>query len=199
LNKKLRDRSISSAVGDLSPWSTALNAAKKAKELLAAGEGSRDLQDRARTLLAALQEGQAAAQTKARGNRRDRGLLDRLAKIRGARSAHSNVQRTDAEYTAAFREFGIDILALDPKEAGRRLAARSARVELASFLDDWTYLRYWVPPEQEKGLRRHITEAARTAYPDPWRDALRTQIRGTDKGALLRLADDEKALVAQRG
>ena len=48
----------SAAVGDLSPWSTALNAAKKAEGLLAAGEGGPELQDRVRTLLAALEQGQ---------------------------------------------------------------------------------------------------------------------------------------------
>ena len=106
-------------------------------------------------------------------------------------------EKTNAEYRAAFLDFGIDFETLDPKEAGKRLAARSAPVELAAFVDDWTYVRNAIPPEKEKGLWRRLNEAARAADPDPWRDALRAQIRGTDKASLARLADDQKAPEAQ--
>ncbi|MGO9917434.1 MAG: protein kinase domain-containing protein [Isosphaeraceae bacterium] len=187
----------SAAVGDVSPWSTALNAATKAEGLLAAGESGRELQDRVRTLLAALAQGQAEAQTKAREARRDRELLDRLAKIREARSVHMKPAQTDVEYTAAFRDFGIDFEKLDPKEAGKRLASRSAPVELAAFLDDWVHVRLSFPEKQEGAFWRRLNEAARAADPDPWRDALRAQVRGSDRNALSRLADDQKALEGQ--
>jgi len=187
----------SAAVGDLSPWSIALNAAKKAEGLLAAGEGDTELHNRVRTVLAALELGGADAQAKAREAKRDHELLDRLETIRSERSVHLNAERTDAEYQAAFREFGIDFETLDPKDAGKRLASRSAPVELASFLDDWTYVRTLIPPAKEKSLWRRLNEAARAADPNAWRDALRAQIRGTDKGVLPRLADDQKALEGQ--
>ena len=113
------------------------------------------------------------------------------------RGVHFNPYRTDAEYRAAFGDFGIDFETLDPKEAGKRLAARSAPVELAAFVDDWAYVRSTIPPEKEKGLWRRLNEAARVADPDPWRDALRAQVRGTDKASLSRLADNPDALERQ--
>jgi len=187
----------SAQVGELAPWSAAHNAVKQARGLLAGGEVALALQDRVQAVLAGIEQGQAEAQSKAREVRRDRELLDRLEEIRLERGVHFKTARTDAEYKAAFREFGIDFETLDPKEAGKRLAARSAPVELAAFVDDWTYVRSSIPPEQEKGLWRRLNEAARTADPDPWRNALRAQIRGSDKAALARLADDQKALEGQ--
>jgi serine/threonine-protein kinase len=187
----------SAAVGDLSPWSAALNAARRAEGLLAAGEVGVPVHDRFRTVMTALERGQAEAQSQAHEARRDRKPLDRLETIRGERSQHTNAERTDADYAKAFRDFGIDFTRLDPGEAGRRLAARSAPVEFASFLDDWVYVRAYIPPDKERGLWRRLNDAARVADPEPWRDALRAQIRGTDLAVLPRLADDEKALEGQ--
>jgi serine/threonine-protein kinase len=187
----------SAAVGDLSPWSAALNAARRAEGLLATGEVGVPVHDRSRAVIAALEQGQAEAQSRAHEARRDRELLDRLETILGERSQHDNAERTDADYAKAFRDFGLDFARLEPKEAGRRLAARSAPVEMASFLDDWGYVRAYFPPDKERGLWRRLNEAARAADPDPWRDSLRAQIKSTDKSVLLRLADDEKALEGQ--
>ena len=47
----------------------------------------------------------------------------------------------DAEYSAAFREFGLDIERLDSKQAGAWIARRSKPIELASYLDDWALVR----------------------------------------------------------
>ena len=187
----------SAGVGDLAPWLAALNAAKQARGLLAGGEAAAAVQDRVRTVLAGIEQGEAEAQAKAREARRDRELLDRLAKIREARSVHRKAAQTDVEYAAAFLDFGIDFEKLDPKEAGKRLASRSAPVELAAFLDDWAHVRLSFPPKQEGAFWRRLNEAARAADPDPWRDALRAQVRGNDRNALSRLADDQKALEGQ--
>ncbi len=187
----------SAGLDDLAPWLAALSAAKQARGLLAGGEAAAAVQDRVRTVLAGIEQGEAEAQAKAREARRDRELLDRLAKIREGLSVHRKPAQTDVEYTAAFRDFGIDFGTLDPKEAGKRLASRSAPVELAAFLDDWVQVRLSIPPKQEGTFWRRLNEAVRAADPNPWRDALRAQVRGTDRNALVRLADDQKALEAQ--
>jgi tetratricopeptide (TPR) repeat protein len=187
----------SAPIGDLSAWSAAVNAAKKAEGLLAAGEAGSELTDRVLTLVAALQKGRATAQSQAQEVRRDRALLERLEQIRLERSIHHDNARTDADYLAAFLEFGINFEKLDAKDAGNRLATRSAPIELAAFVDDWVYVNYAIRANKEKGLWRRLNEAARAADPDPWRGALRSQIQGTDKAALLRLADDQQELARQ--
>ncbi|MCU0880484.1 MAG: tetratricopeptide repeat protein, partial [Pirellulaceae bacterium] len=81
----------------------------------------------------------------------------------------------------AFREYGIDIEALNPEEAAARIAARPIRVDLAVALDRWhnTVRRMGVNPvkglEGEKGVahRDRLRQIARLADPDEVRNRLR--------------------------
>ena len=186
----------SAAIGDLTAWAAALSAARQAQGVLAAGDAGADVKNRVRFVLASLEREQAEAQLKADELRRDRELLARLETIRGARSLDRSA-KTDGDYAAAFREFGIDFARLDAAEIGRLIRARSTPAELAAFLDDWAYLRFSLPPERDGGFARKLIAAARAADPEPWRDSLRKQIRGNDKTALPRLADDMNALDGQ--
>jgi tetratricopeptide (TPR) repeat protein len=120
-----------------------------------------------------------------------------LETIRGDRSEHWDPKRSDADYAAAFRAFGIDPDELDPGEAGRRLARRSEPVELASYLDDWAETRRKARAEKDDPTWRRLLASAQAADRHPWREALRDQIGGTDLAVLRRLADDEKELAAQ--
>jgi eukaryotic-like serine/threonine-protein kinase len=187
------------AVGDeRSRWSEALSAAKRADGLLASGEVDDALHLRVRTVLAALEQEQAAANARAESIRRDRELLGRLESIRGARSEHWDTRRTDKEYASAFRDIGIDVDRLGPKAAGDWLHARSEPVELASYLDDWASgRRAEGGPEPEW---RTLVETARVTDPDPWRDRVRAKLGTQDAAstAFFRaLADDTRALDAQ--
>jgi serine/threonine-protein kinase len=195
--ERLRGQAQSAALGDLTKWSEALGAARRARDLLAQGQADDKLQTRVATALVDLQREQVAAQLRATEIERDRKLLGALETIRGNRSEHWDPKRTDAEYAAAFRDFGIDLDQLDPKAAGRRIAQRSAPVELCSFVDDWAFVRRRARGLREEASWQRLIAAAQAADPDPWRVALRDRIGRGNKEALRRLARDEKALVSQ--
>ncbi len=124
--------------------------------------------------------------------------MSRLESVRGNRAEHGILRQTDAEYAAAFRDAGLDLDVTDPERAGAWIAARSAPVELASFLDDWALVRRAAGAGET--FSRRLAAAARAADPDFWRDALRAGLEA--KGpeaveALRKLAGDEEVLDAQ--
>jgi serine/threonine-protein kinase len=178
------------AAGNLDHWATALAAARHAHDLAAQGQADAALRDHVNAELAALEREQHEAQA-------ERRLLDQLETIRGSRSEHWDPKRTDAEYAAAFRAFGIDLDQLDPKEAGKGIAQRSAAVELASYLDEWASRRRKARGQKDEASWHRLLQAAQAADPDPWRVALREQVGRDDREALQRLAADAKALEAQ--
>jgi tetratricopeptide (TPR) repeat protein len=85
-------------------------------------------------------------------------------------------------YQAAFRAYGIDVLALSPTEAGARLRERAIRAELAAALDEWADLD--VPDPQRLRLRR----VAWLGDPDPWRRRLRAARGARDRAVMRELA-----------
>ncbi len=68
-------------------------------------------------------------------------MVERLAEIHNDLGVHGDAKRIDAEYAAAFREYGVNLDAADPAEAGARLAASPVAAELADALDQWVFLR----------------------------------------------------------
>jgi serine/threonine-protein kinase len=176
--------------GNLERWSAALVAARHARDLATQGEASAALCAQVDRELASLEREEIQAKA-------ERRLLDELEAIRGNRSEHWDLKRTDAEYAAAFRTFGLDLDRVNPKEAGNQIGQRAAAMELASFLDDWAIVRRRVLGEKEDATWRRLLTAAQAADPNPWRAALRDQIGRGDPGPLKLLADDEKALEAQ--
>jgi len=123
-SERVRGRAQSAAPGGLTLWSEALGSGRRARDLLAQGEADDTLQARVMATLADLEREQGLAQQRATQIERDRILLGELETIRGNRSEHWDPKRTDAEYAAAFRAFGIDLDQLDPKEAGTQIARR---------------------------------------------------------------------------
>jgi len=194
---RLSGQAEESAAGDLTKWSDALGAARRARGLLNEGEADDALQDRVAVVLAGLEREWHAAEQRAAEVERDRKLLGELETIRGNRSEHWDSKRTDVEYAAAFRGFGIDLDQLGPEEAGKRIAQRSEPVELASYLDDWSRIRRAGRGTKDEASWRRLLAAAQAADPDPWRATLRDQIGRNDRGALRRLAADQKTLEAQ--
>ncbi len=95
----------------------------------------------------------------------DRKLLADLEAARGDRADQNDPKRSNAEYAAAFRKAGLDQDATDPKQAGAWIAGRSAPIELASFLDDWTMVRRAARADEKASAR--LIAAARAADPDP--------------------------------
>ena len=195
--ERLRGQAQSAALGDLTRWTEATGAAQRARDLLAEGEADDALRARVTAVLADVERERDAAVARAAEVGRDRALLGRLETIRGDRSEHWDPKRSDADYAAAFRAFGIDPDELDPDEAGRQIAQRSEPVELASYLDDWAETRRKARAESDESTWRRLLATAQAADPHPWRMALRDQIGGSDLAVLRRLADDEKELAAQ--
>jgi len=192
--ERLRGQAQSAALGELTRWTDALGAARRARDLLAEGEADDSLRGRVTTALVELEREQAAARQRAAEVERDRMLLGQLETIRESRSEHWDPKQTDAEYAAAFRGFGIDLDQLDPTESGKRIAQRSAPVELALYLDDWASQRRKARDKLDDASWRRLLAAAQAADPDPWRVALRDQIGRDDREGLRRLAADQKTL-----
>jgi tetratricopeptide (TPR) repeat protein len=145
-------------------WPEGQAAARRAEALLASGGGDPELQQSVRTLLADLR------------------MVAQLEDIRILRSSvkdgYFNAEGADRAYAAAFRNDGIDVEALDSREAARRLRARAIRIELAAALDGWAETRRWLPRQGRKSWRE-LLAVARAADPDPWRRSLRdTVLRG---------------------
>jgi tetratricopeptide (TPR) repeat protein len=106
-------------------WAEARTAAERAGGRLG-GAGPEDLQRRQRRL------------------RDDLAMIERLEGIRLAQAAVSGGRFDRAaaltKYPAAFRDFGLDVLALEPDEAARRVRASAIRAQLVAALDDWLLL-----------------------------------------------------------
>ena len=115
---RLSAQAQAAAVGDLTKWSEATGAASRARDLLAAGEADEALRGRVAAVVSDLKRQEAAAHQRSTEIERDRKLLSQLETIRGGRGEHWDPKKTDSEYAAAFRAFGIDLDQLGPQEAG---------------------------------------------------------------------------------
>ena len=100
-------------------WVEAFEAASRAEALLPAWPGQRPTFATASARCWKRSLGNATMPT---CERRDRRMIERLAEIHNDLGVHLDGERADAEYAAAFRNYGVDIDALDPAQAGRLLA-----------------------------------------------------------------------------
>jgi Flp pilus assembly protein TadD len=184
VNKALEEASLSrgqarSGACDPAMWAEASAAAKRAEALLDQnGEGG-ELRDRVQDLLTAIARDRATAEAA----EKDRRLVERLIEIHSDFAVHLDQAQMDAQYVAAFRDIGVDVDALNPAEAGARIAARPDAGELLGALDQWIFARQRHDPA---GARRLIA-VSRAADPDPWRRRLRDALdsKDADKGQAL--------------
>jgi serine/threonine-protein kinase len=116
-------------------------------------------------------------------------LLAKLEATRGNLAETSDAVQADREYRDSFREFlDADLDSMDPQRAGEAIQQSMAAEEIAGALDDWALLHR--KPGQSGGSQRwqRLELVARSADPDPWRDALRQQFGTWDKTRLDELA-----------
>jgi tetratricopeptide (TPR) repeat protein/serine/threonine protein kinase len=92
--------------------------------------------------------------------------------------------RADPAYGAAFRDYGLDLEALDPDEAGARIRASSIKDHLVAALDDWVLSK---PRAKAAGWER-LLAVARRADDDSWRNRFREALQRGDKKAMEDLA-----------
>src|SRR5262245_32555549 len=149
----------------------ALAAVKRAEALLAGSAGSEELRRRVRQWQADLK------------------MVKRLEEIRMQQSevkiGHLDYSVTASAYTAAFREYGINLEGPDPAVAAERIRASGIRESLAAALDDWA----WVTVNTGPGGRERLLAVARLADPDDWRNRFRDPGLGKNRVALEALAD----------
>jgi tetratricopeptide (TPR) repeat protein/serine/threonine protein kinase len=159
------------------------------------------LQDQARwaEALAAAQEveeglGAGLAPARLRERLVDLKMVARLEEARlmtssaiSAKACAMDIEGAEAEYARAFRDYGLDVDALEPGEAANRIRARPIGLQLAAALDDWSRMRRWLRGEADPGWR-HLLAVAKAADPDPWRNRLRDSWERKDREALSMLA-----------
>jgi tetratricopeptide (TPR) repeat protein len=114
----------------------------------------------------------------------DQNLLARLVDIRSGETDVPDNSVTDAAYSDAFREAGIEPDRLTDLEVGAKIKARPASLTLAlaSALDHWALVRRRARPVST-GAWERLVAAARAADPDPLRNQLRTLWSQPDLGA----------------
>jgi tetratricopeptide (TPR) repeat protein len=94
----------------------------------------------------------------------------------------------DSRFAEEFREFGIDVDALEPAEAAARVGRADIRPALVKGLDEWAALRRRARGDNDPGWKK-LVEIARDADPDAWRKRFREALLGRDRKTLERLAD----------
>ncbi|MBN2492325.1 MAG: tetratricopeptide repeat protein, partial [Planctomycetes bacterium] len=192
----LRGQARGAGVGDLSPWVRAVEAARRAVLTARPGEVDADVEIRAAALLAEVEDEQQAARAAAAQAAADRATVEQLEDIRLRAAdlwdtASDYEAQTDAAYAAAFRDHGIDVDALSPDEAARRIAASTVSMPLVAALDDWVGVRR---RQAERGKGKpdwaRLHAIAQAADPDPVRRRARDAWRADDLTTLRALAGE---------
>jgi tetratricopeptide (TPR) repeat protein len=156
-----------------SRWTEALAAGRRAEAILAGGAGDEDLRQHVREILADVQ------------------MVLNLEEARSwSTEGLFNLEKENDGYERAFREYGIDVDALDVAVAAERIRARAIQRELTAVLDAWSFVRERLENRRKDATR--LLEIARQADPDPWRNRLRVAMQQHDRQALLEMADSEE-------
>jgi serine/threonine protein kinase/Flp pilus assembly protein TadD len=95
----------------------------------------------------------------------------------------------DRRFSEAFRDFGIDVEALDTVEAAARMRATKVDPALVQALDEWAAMRKRSGGEQD-GLWKKLLAIAQQADADEWRNRFREALLCQDRVALMKLADE---------
>jgi serine/threonine protein kinase/Flp pilus assembly protein TadD len=155
-------------------WPEARLAARRAEPLLSAGLLNEGLRRRVHEKVA------------------DLAMVDRLEQIRLQKAAstkedHFDGAQADPAYAQAFRDYGVDVMALSAEEAAGRIRARGICVELAAALDDWAAVCRGTRDKADTTWK-DLLGLARAADPDDLRNRLRDALERRDAQALIRLA-----------
>jgi serine/threonine protein kinase/uncharacterized protein HemY len=169
-------------------WPEALSAVKRAEGILAVGANPKLEQD--------VQE-----------MRRDLEMVIRLEDIRlessAGRRGDFDFPGRGAAYAAAFRDYGIDLTALEPLQAAQQIRTKrkTTRDELIAALDDWAFM-VCGPTRQEWDFmvrgptpqRTWLLTIARAVDDDDWRNRLREAMERGDAKILKEMADSDHVL-----
>jgi serine/threonine-protein kinase len=153
-------------------WVKAIEASRYAVMLVNRDDAAPELRSRVLSVQGAITRERDRAEAVVK----DRRIVERLAEIHNDFGVHFDAARTDAEYAAAFRDYGVDVETLEPSAAGSRLAESPVAPELANALDQWAFIRRG-PGRQGHDYAARLIAIAKTADPDPWRNRLRDTLQ----------------------
>jgi serine/threonine protein kinase/tetratricopeptide (TPR) repeat protein len=138
--------------------------------------------------------------------------VEMLANVELARLERTSVranrfdnQAADKAYRAAFEEYGLLVLDLEPQEAAEHITASPIAAGLVAALDDWVGFVARTddpdaPPEESGPVipnpadRAKLLAVAQLADPDPWRQQVRQAITRGDQARLLELSREARVL-----
>jgi serine/threonine protein kinase/Flp pilus assembly protein TadD len=173
------EREIERALQEATSWSErgnfseGMSAVKRAEGLLASGRASTELRQR------------VAAK------RADLDLVTRLEEIRLEQSTvkgdRFDTEAADARYRAAFRDYGLDVEALDLDEV--RIKDAVIKGAIVAPLDNWANAK----AKTDRGGRQRLLRLAARVDPDPYRCRLRDALLRGDKKALEKLGHEAVA------
>jgi tRNA A-37 threonylcarbamoyl transferase component Bud32 len=147
-------------------------------------DGAREAVERAQQRLTG---GADDLQQRVRQARADLEMVERLEGVllleTFTAGKHENAL-ADAGYGRAFREYGLDLLAVEPAEAAERIKAAAIRDQLVTALDDWLFVK----PQADTAGRERLLSVVRQADADAWRQRLRDPVTRKDRAALEDLA-----------
>jgi serine/threonine protein kinase len=155
----------------------ALSGARRALALLAGSYTGEDLQQRVRARVAELE------------------FVEKLENVRLEMAVAKDVafdrEGADALYGATFRNFGLDVEALGPKEAGERVRETTVAVEVASALDHWAQVRRQLRGADNSSWK-HLLQVARAADADELRTRMRDAFEREDQKMLRAMATSDE-------
>ena len=109
----------------------------------------------------------------ARELRSDLEMASRLEEVglrlEGEKDDPADWTEADRAYAQAFQDYGLNVLELDPRQAGARIRQSLICMQLVAALDDWAAARQRL---HASGWQ-HVLAIARAADPDRWRNRLR--------------------------
>ena len=164
----LRGEARAAAGGDLVAWEKALAAADGAMALVADASAPAALRERAETVRREIAAEAFAARERAERDECDATMAALVEEIRTDVGLTWNRASAECEerFTRAFRDYGIDLDALEPDEAARRIRESAVAPALLGCLHVFGYVR-----EETLGLdharTRRLEAVARAAKTDP--------------------------------
>ncbi|MBI1852152.1 MAG: protein kinase [Planctomycetes bacterium] len=175
--------------GGSAAWAEAVAAARSASALARPDESDLDTLGRVAKLLAQAESSEKNARADDDRRARDRRMIEQLDHIEERFTILTDLVPLDAEWAAAFREYGLDLDTMDPDEAAAQIQLSRIATHLVVALDySALQLRLHLGTDDvswEKRLR-----IALRADADPTRRRFREAILANDRDALRRMASD---------
>jgi serine/threonine-protein kinase len=171
-----------------------LASARRALALAETGDADAALLARAKTFVAKAEEDLGAAEREKNLVEQDRKLRARLIELRLEQIVGLNVRKRelelDAEFTKAFRDYGVDLEGADLVPAMKRIRERDIAEEVALALDDWGRVRRRVHGAKSEAAE-NLYFLAMDLDADPLRQKMREAIKGNNLAVMLELASPD--------